>query len=223
VRDRDRKEIARAEIPDGGTATVETPTANPAETTSTLPTLDSIKNPPTPPTTAPTPPPPKPSVAPPSTATAKPPAGLPSGSTPSGVVYLDDLPRKSHHGQSVWVLGGDPEKAARWAKEFSGPSMVHAVRLSLGESKTDTLKNAMPSSASYKHSARLTYDLAGKYASFQSSFRPRVNKNFFVEVWGDGKRLWESGGFVSQGTNSPPADVDVRGVREFSLRALSND
>jgi formylglycine-generating enzyme required for sulfatase activity len=73
--------------------------------------------------------------------------------------------------------------------------------------------------------ARLVYDLDGKYAAFRSGFRVRAGNDspFVAEVWGDGKRLWESGDLVPLGVAGATADVDVRGVRELTLIVAGDD
>ncbi len=208
IRDRDGKEVARVKIPDGGTATVETPTTNSANPTSSLPTLDSIKKPPTPPTAAPTPAPPKPSVTPSSTATTKPPAGLPAGSSPTGFVYLDDLQEiEAVVVQRLRKFGaGEKGIALSWRGSPVGHSLYMPPTLN------------KPSYVCYR--------LDGQYARFDSDTGqasgsdapPKTPMTF--RVFGDGRELWKSKPIATQ-DDFDTVSVDIRGVQELRLETSS--
>ncbi len=138
---------------------------------------------------------------------------LPSTSSlapnPAAVVYLDDLQEKSYDGLNrLYKPGRNAADADSLQGAFPGDSPIHSMMMHPPQ------QNDPP-----EQPARLVYDLAGKYSAFQAVFRARRARTslLFAEVWGDGKRLWESGDFGSRQTAGATADVDVRGVRELTL------
>ena len=69
--------------------------------------------------------------------------------------------------------------------------------------------------------AELTYELPGAYDRFQAQVRktPGRVSPLLAEVWGDGKKLWESGNLVPLKTAGAVVDLDIRGVHELKLVA----
>jgi formylglycine-generating enzyme required for sulfatase activity/serine/threonine protein kinase len=157
------------------------------------------------------------------------PAALPSAPAPSpaAVVYLDDLQEKSYFGlRALEKPGRNPSDVATLSKYFPEASPVHALLVHPEEPKFDKQKYPGSPIPLRKHMARLVYDLDGKFAAFRSGFRVRragSSVPFMAEVWGDGKRLWESGDLVPLGVAGATADVDVRGVRELTLIVAGDD
>jgi len=133
----------------------------------------------------------------------------------NGVVYLVDMPEKSYFGHgSLAKPSRNPVHADSLSKDYPGTSPLHTMFVHLNETKHDKLTDAK---SPHNISARIAYDLGGNYASFQAGFRARSERTIVAEIWGDGKRLWESGGFVPHAPAGITADVDVRGVRELTL------
>ena len=127
------------------------------------------------------------------------------------VVYLDDLNEKLHIGyfQQLVKPYRRPEDAKLLAQRFPGEPVTHSLMMHT------QLKPVAPDMSS-----RVVYDLLQSHAKFQTRVRslwPGRQQPLFAEVWGDGKRLWESGDLAQFKQKGATADVDVRGVRELTL------
>jgi tRNA A-37 threonylcarbamoyl transferase component Bud32 len=133
-------------------------------------------------------------------------------SSPASVVYLDDLQEKSYVGLNTRFKPGQSQAQA--PADFPGESAEHALVMHPCDEK-----GATPLVAT------LVYDLAGQHDRFQTSMRARTTRAspLFVEIWGDGKKLWESGDLVPKKEAGTTADVDIRGVRELTLIARAQN
>ncbi|MDX1946189.1 MAG: protein kinase [Pirellulaceae bacterium] len=127
----------------------------------------------------------------------------------AAVVHLDDLPEKSA------TVRGAIRKAGQSAADLEEMRR----NFSLEPASHSLMFHPEPDSPSPADQGHITYDLSGKYDRFQSTVhcRPTRQPPIFVEVWGDGKRLWESGNLAALKAVGAPANVDVRGVRELKL------
>jgi len=76
-----------------------------------------------------------------------------------------------------------------------------------------------------RSAARISYRLYGAYERFETrvgiddEFKPPAPIELGFEVWGDGRKLWESGP-VASGRPPVSAAVDIRGVDVLELRVL---
>ena len=131
-----------------------------------------------------------------------------TAATTGNAVHLDDLPEKSYVGLGVLER---PGKDAQLAQKLAGPaffpgaSFTHSLLIHPVDEKTP---------------AKAVYDLAGKYATFQSHVRTRFparSQPLFAEILGDGRRLWESGNLAADKQAGTSVKIDVRGVRELAL------
>lgn len=130
---------------------------------------------------------------------------------PPAVVYLDDLPEKSYVGfqNQFFKPNRNPESLANFNANFPGESPLHAL-----------IMHAPPKRDVPDMTASVVYDLSGNHDRFQSRVRVRSagrDQPVIAEVWGDGKRLWESEDLVLKKAAGAALDVDVRGVRELKL------
>ncbi|HWA99807.1 MAG TPA: protein kinase, partial [Pirellulales bacterium] len=131
----------------------------------------------------------------------------------ASVVYLDDLPEKSYVGfnNHLYKPGRNRADATALAEVFLAEPPEHTLMMQSASSITSS-----------DAASRVVYDLAQGFSRFQAKFRVRARKSttpVFAEVWGDGKRLWESGDLVPRKVGGATADVDVTGVRDLMLVA----
>ncbi len=143
---------------------------------------------------------------------------LPPAAGPAAVVYLDELPERLYQGlnDSLRKLGPNPDDAAVIAANFPGESPAHALIIH-PDAEADAMKKGTTPFV-----AVLSYDLPTSLDRFQARVRARVPGRaapISAEVWGDGKKLWESGDLVPQKKAGSTVDVDIRGVRELQLIA----
>jgi len=136
--------------------------------------------------------------------------GSPAATT-TDIVYLDDLAEKSYvgNGDHLYKPGRDPEDAASMSAVFIAESPVHALMM-----------HPLQAQSATDMTSRAVYDLAAGYDRFQTQFRVRARQRadpIFAEIWGDGKRLWESPDLAPLKVRGATADVDVSGVRELTL------
>ncbi|MBA4019096.1 MAG: hypothetical protein C0483_18165 [Pirellula sp.] len=130
--------------------------------------------------------------------------------SPAAVVYLDDLPEKSVAARMP------PKKAGKNSADFN--ELI--ANFGFEPTKHSLAFHPLPELATDKHQAHVDYEIAGTYARFQATVlcRPTRRPPIFAEVWGDGKLLWKSDDLVPLKPSGAQIDVDVRGVRELSLR-----
>ncbi|MBA4015616.1 MAG: hypothetical protein C0483_00360 [Pirellula sp.] len=137
-----------------------------------------------------------------------------------GVVYLDEVVYKSYAGydDSPLSLTIDPDAAATIAKLFPGESSAptHAIVMHPENEGNAEKKGKTPLLAT------LDYDLSLPCDRLQARVRGGTGGRkdpLFAEVWGDGKKLWESSDLIDLGPAGIAVDVDVRGVRDLQLTA----
>ncbi|MBL9083709.1 MAG: protein kinase, partial [Planctomycetales bacterium] len=141
--------------------------------------------------------------------------------SPAAVVYLDDLKEKSYEGlnKSFHRLSQDQAQASLIRAEYPSLSPAHALIV-----YPDNLKaNEKGTNAGV---AALVYELTGPFDRFQARALTQASGRtdpVFVEVWGDGKKLWESGNLLPTKEAGATVDVDLRGVRELKLIARAEN
>ncbi|MBN8624805.1 MAG: SUMF1/EgtB/PvdO family nonheme iron enzyme [Planctomycetes bacterium] len=141
--------------------------------------------------------------------------------SPAAVVYLDDLEEKSYEGlnKSFHRLSQDQAQASLIRAEYPSLSPAHALIV-----YPDNLKaNEKGTNAGV---AALVYELTGPFDRFQARALTQASGRtdpVFVEVWGDGKKLWESGNLLPTKEAGATVDVDLRGVRELKLIARAEN
>ena len=137
------------------------------------------------------------------------------------VVYLDDLEEKSYEGlnKSFHRLSRDQAQASLIKAEYPSLSPAHALIVYPDNSKA----NEKGTNAGV---ATLVYELTGPFDRFQARVLAQASGRtdpVFVEIWGDGKRLWESGDLLPKKEAGATASVDLQGVRELKLIARAEN
>jgi serine/threonine protein kinase/Leucine-rich repeat (LRR) protein len=194
-RDKDGNEIARVQLSEGGSVTVQQPAATagkPPVATTTRPTVSFF-----PPSSTPASPSdmtPPPSVAPPPT--------VPSS---NGVVYLDDLPETE---RKVGQLKLGKHNLDPFGRPYTwrGKEPAHALM-------THPLKD---------QTAYVSYHIAGLYETFSfvtgiaDTSQDGSRNPVLFRVLGDGRELWKSPP-LQKVTDEANASISVRDVQELRL------
>ncbi len=204
--------VAEVKVPDGNTVEVKPPAGGSVQVKPDVTNAAAPKGTVAQPQSVPT----TPAVV----ATASPSTASVAAS-PAAVVYLDDLDEKSYEGlnKSFHRLSQDQAQASLIRAEYPSLSPVHALIV-----YPDNLKaNEKGTNAGV---AALVYELTGPFDRFQARALTQASGRtdpVFVEVWGDGKKLWESGNLLPTKEAGATVDVDLRGVRELKLIARAEN
>lgn len=130
--------------------------------------------------------------------------------TSANVVYLDELSETAYEGfDRLHKAGKDDSWEGMLSGNFPEITVTHGLIVH---------PNGNP-----KGTCRVNYELAGRFESLQGTVlcRPHRNPPMFAEIVGDGKSLWKSTELTNLKATGAPFDISVRGVRQLTLIATS--